>query len=67
MHKSIGKNIRRLRTARQLTQAQLGERAKCGQATVSKLENDQNPAVGLAVLGRISDALSVALVDLMKG
>ena len=59
----IGQNIRRLRVARGLTQAQLAEAAEAAPETISRIERGHlDPAGGL--IARIADALAVSVSEL---
>jgi transcriptional regulator with XRE-family HTH domain len=61
----IAKNIKKLRLARGLTQEQLAFEAEIDLTYVGGIERGKrNPS--LLVMGRIADALSVRVLDLLK-
>jgi len=61
----LGENVRQLRAARGLTQAQIARLAALPRATWANLETGAaNPT--LAVLGRVADALQVTLEELIS-
>lgn len=61
----VGKNVRRLRTGRGLTQEQLAFEAEIDLTYLGGIERGtRNPS--LLVMARIADALSVRLTDLLK-
>jgi transcriptional regulator with XRE-family HTH domain len=61
----VGKNIRRLRKAREMTQEQLAEEAGMAMRYLSGLERgEENPT--LRFLAKIADALEVPLTDLFR-
>jgi transcriptional regulator with XRE-family HTH domain len=61
----LGQNVRQLRAARGLTQAQIARLAGLPRATWANLETGAaNPT--LAVLGRVADALQVTLEELVS-
>lgn len=63
--KRVGVNIRRLRRERELSQEELGARAKVQQTYLSQVESaKRNPSVD--VLERIVDALKVDIIELFK-
>lgn len=51
--------IRPLRDAKGLTQAQLAEKAKVTRATINRIENQRPRSIDLDVLDRIAKALGV--------
>lgn len=57
------KNLKRIRTARGLSQAKLAELANVKQATISRIESGTNNP-SLAVADQIAKALSVSTVEL---
>lgn len=64
MRKLVGRNVRRIRIEKGLTQEQLAERAGVSQYYVSLLENGgRNPTV--VSLWELSQALGVSHVDLV--
>ena len=58
----VGINIRRIRTERELSQEEVAYRVGIDVSYLGQIE--RNPTIG--VLGRIADALSAPLVDLLK-
>jgi len=61
----VAKNLRRLREARGVTQAELAERARLSREYISRIESAMHdPTIG--TLERIAKALKVKLVDLVK-
>lgn len=64
MRKLVGRNVRRIRIEKGLTQEQLAERAGVSQFYISLLENGgRNPTV--VSLWELSQALGVSHVDLV--
>ncbi|MBE9635759.1 helix-turn-helix domain-containing protein [Salipiger mangrovisoli] len=57
------KNLKRIRTARGLSQAKLAELANVKQATISRIESGTNNP-SLAVADQIAKALNVSTVEL---
>lgn len=61
----VGINIRRIRTERELSQEEVAYRVGIDVSYLGQIERGRrNPTIG--VLGRITDALSVPLVGLLK-
>jgi transcriptional regulator with XRE-family HTH domain len=61
----LAKNIKKLRKARGLTQEQLAFESEIDLTYMGAIERSKrNPS--LLVMGRIADALSVRVVDLLK-
>jgi transcriptional regulator with XRE-family HTH domain len=61
----VGKNVRRLRLARGLTQEKLAFEAELDLTYIGRIERGRrNPS--LLVMARIADALSAPLTDLLK-
>ena len=61
----VGINIRRIRTERELSQEEVAYRVGIDVSYLGQNERGRrNPTIG--VLGRIADALSAPLVDLLK-
>lgn len=64
MRKLVGRNVHRLRTARQLTQEQLAERSGFSQQYISDLERGRrNPTV--VSLYELAQALNATPVELI--
>lgn len=64
--KIVGKNVRRLRHARELTQDKLATKAKIDVTYVRGIEAGRyNPS--LMIMARISGALGCKLTDLFRG
>ncbi len=62
----MGKRIRALRRAKDLTQGQLAEMCGCSQATIANIEQGKRkPSIGLAF--EISKALETTLDYLLTG
>jgi transcriptional regulator with XRE-family HTH domain len=61
----IGEIIKRRRTALDMTQVELAEKAKITQAKISQIENGANDNVTIDVLRKLAKALNCALVDLL--
>ncbi|UOF90834.1 helix-turn-helix domain-containing protein [Fodinisporobacter ferrooxydans] len=60
-----GKNIKRIRESRNMTQTELAERVGVTQEHISRLENeDRNPSFPL--LEKIADSLKVPITDLLQ-
>ena len=61
----VGINIRWIRTERELSQEEVAYRVGIDVSYLGQIERGRrNPTIG--VLGRIADALSAPLVDLLK-
>ena len=69
MRKLVGRNVRRLRVARQLTQEQFAERSGFSQQYISDLERGRrNPTiVSLYELAQALDASLIALLETDEG
>jgi transcriptional regulator with XRE-family HTH domain len=61
--KYLAANVRRLRTALGMSQAQLAQAAGCGQAVVARLERVDNGASLLTVL-KVAQALETPIAEL---
>ena len=62
----MGKRIRTLRRAKDLTQGQLAEMCGCSQATIANIEQGRRePSIGVAY--RISKALETTIDYLVNG
>lgn len=63
----IGRNMKKIRTARTLSQIELAERVGIRQPYISQLENGicNNPS--LEILINLADALDVTITELMEG
>ena len=61
----VGANVREVRTQRGLTLAELAEAAGLSKGFVSQVENDKT-SPSLDTLERLADALSVAVVELLR-
>ena len=62
----IGKTLKRQRTLKALTQAQLAERAGVTTATVARIERDEiEPR--MTTLRKLADALEVEPAELVEG
>lgn len=60
----VGRNVRRMRSARGWSQEQLAEKSELSQQFISRIEAGiQNPT--LKSLGRLADALDVAAASLL--
>ena len=62
----FGRNIRRIRKQRGLTQVALGDLASLSQSYISMIEANQRPNVSALNLKRIADALGVTREELLK-
>lgn len=61
---TIGKNIRRLRRALDLTQEQLGKKVGVGKSTICEIEKDRkNPSLYVAI--RIAATLKTTVNELI--
>jgi transcriptional regulator with XRE-family HTH domain len=63
---AVGKNIRKLRTSKKLTQDDLAVKAKMDRAYLSEVESGSKN-IGLKVLDKISTALDVKVAALFAG
>ena len=63
---TIGKNIKRLRQEKGLSQDKLSKLADLSLNTVVKIELDDNPNPTIETVQRIAKALTVAVDDLLK-
>ena len=62
----LGMTLKRLRTARGMTQVTLAKRAKVTQAYIAQFERGDYQNPGLAVLRRLAKALGVPLGELVE-
>lgn len=66
IHQVLAHNVRKIRNARGLTQAQLGEKAKCGQSHISRIEATTMPTgPTVEALDAIARALNVQPWELL--
>lgn len=63
---SIGKNIKRLRNEKNISQDKLSKLADISLNTVVKLELDQSPNPTLDTLKKIAKSLDISIDDLIK-
>jgi transcriptional regulator with XRE-family HTH domain len=62
----LGMTLKRLRTARHLTQAMLAKRARVSQGYIAQFERGDHRNPGLAVLRRLAKALKVPVGELVE-
>ena len=63
---TIGKNIKRLRQKKELSQDKLSKFADLSLNTVVKIELDESPNPTIETIQRIAKALEVSVDDLLK-
>jgi len=63
---TIGKNIKRLRQEKELSQDKLSKLADLSLNTVVKIELDESPNPTIETIQRIAKALEVSVDDLLK-
>jgi len=63
---TIGKNIKRLRQAKGISQDKLSKLADLSLQTVVKMELDDKPNPTIETVQKIAKALDISLDDLMK-
>ena len=63
---TIGKNIKRLRQEKELSQDKLSKLADLSLNTVVKIELDESPNPTIETIQRIAKALGVSVDDLLK-
>jgi len=63
---TIGKNIKRLRQEKELSQDRLSKLADLSLNTVVKIELDESPNPTIETIQRIAKALAVSVDDLLK-
>lgn len=63
---TIGKNIKKLRKEKGISQDKLSKLADISLNTVVKIELDQNPNPTLETIKKLAKALSVSLDDLIR-
>lgn len=63
---TIGKNIKRLRSEKGISQDKLSKLADLSLNTIVKLELDQSPNPTFETLKKIAKALNISLDDLVK-
>ena len=63
---TIGKNIKRLRQEKELSQDKLSKLADLSLNTVVKLELDESPNQTIETIQKIAKALGVSVDDLLK-
>lgn len=63
---TIGKNLKKLREQKGISQDRLSKLADISSNTVAKLELDENPNPTIETLQKIAKALNVKVDDLIK-
>ena len=63
--KRVGKMLRALREAKELSQVALAAKAKVGRTYIVKLESGEKKNPSLAVLQRLAKALGVPVTELL--
>jgi transcriptional regulator with XRE-family HTH domain len=63
---TIGKNIKRLRQAKGISQDRLSKLADISLQTVVKMELDDNPNPTIDTVKKIANAFEISIDDLMK-
>ncbi len=63
---TIGKNIKRLRQAKGISQDRLSKLADVSLQTIVKMELDEKPNPTIETVQKIAKALDVSIDDLMK-
>lgn len=63
---TIGKNIKRLRQAKEISQDRLSKLADVSLQTIVKMELDENPNPTIDTVRKIAKAFGVSIDDLMK-
>jgi len=63
---TIGKNIKRLRRAKGISQDKLSKLADVSLQTIVKMELDDKPNPTIETVQKISKALGISIDDLMK-
>ncbi|MCK9587907.1 MAG: helix-turn-helix transcriptional regulator [Terrimicrobiaceae bacterium] len=63
---SIGKNIKRFRNQKELTQKQLAEKAGITLFTLTKIEGGKTPDPRILTMKKISEVLKKSIDDLIK-
>lgn len=63
---AIGKNIKRLRQAKEISQDKLSKLADVSLQTIVKMELDDKPNPTIETVQKIAKALEVSIDDLMK-
>ena len=63
---AIGKNIKRLRQAKGISQDKLSKLADLSLQTIVKMELDEKPNPTIETVQKIAKAFSVSIDDLMK-
>lgn len=63
---TIGKNIKRLRGAKGISQDKLSKLADVSLQTIVKMELDEKPNPTIETVQKISKALDISIDDLMK-
>ena len=64
--KKLGAVVKRLREARQLTQAELAKKARISQAYLSRLEAGEKTNPGIQIAQRLAKALGVPVTALLE-
>ena len=65
-HTRLVANLKRLRGERNLTQAQLADRAGLNRVYVTLLEGGNRKNPSLEALDQLADALGVSVIDLLR-
>lgn len=60
----LGKNIKRLREFKNMSQAELVRKAGVGKATINEIENGKRKSLNSNTINKISTALNVAVEEL---
>ncbi|OHA28627.1 MAG: hypothetical protein A3F51_02715 [Candidatus Taylorbacteria bacterium RIFCSPHIGHO2_12_FULL_45_16] len=63
---TIGKNIKRLRKEKDISQDKLSKLADLSLQTIVKIETDESPNPTIETAQKIAKALDISLDDLMK-
>ncbi len=63
---TIGQRVRALREAKDLTQKELGKRARLHRVQVAQVEGDRYRSPRLETLRRLAKALGVSLAELLE-
>ena len=63
----IGKNVKRLRREKGISQDRLSKLADISLNTISKIELDENPNPTIETVQKIAGALGVSVEQLLKG
>ncbi len=64
--RALAQNVKRLRSQRGWTQRELARRSRVSRITISRIENENEPAPRVETLERLAEAFGVSLAELFR-